>query len=965
MKIISLSYAVRLALLGLTAAGVGGAGVAAAQQPSSETATGSPAAEVGAPVVLADATTVGEGDGVESDAGADAGDASDSEQVRSERDESTAGEGEIGEVVVTARQKTAAEQVADERIAQEVPVDIVGAAQISRVGDSTVSLALRRLPGVTLVGDQFIYIRGLGERYSSTTLNGASVPSPDLTRNVIPLDLFPAEIVESLTVQKGYSPDKPAAFGGGNVDIRTRTIPEELTAYVQVGTGWNADSSGSGLSYRGGGADRWGRDDGTRALPGQVSQAIQDYRGGLGVQDIYQSLIRQGGIRTVAEAEAINRGLITSLNRTLEPTERSLDPDLSMEAGLGTSFDVTEGSLWKAGFLVLGDYGNQWRNRERINRSVTDPEGDADFTARTTHQVNLTGSAALGLDFAEEQTFGANFIYLRNTEDEASITTGTNQNFRRENGDQLRNYRVRYEERDLRVYQLQGRHELGEETLAALDHLGPSAFVQSLQGLTFDWYWSRSEAGTDLPSEVTYSAQDQVDPQTGSVLRTFVRPSATSAEYRFSELLDDVRSRGFSVAMPLTFGPAQLLVSGGGDYYQKARSYLQNQLNFGSTVASASGVLQGTPESVFTDANVLDPRNGFALSIGGIGTESYLAGETIGAGWGKFDLKWGESWRISGGARHEDFLRVVAPVNPLQFDVNRSKIVLPPGSGVESLARQQDDWYPALAVTYIRPGFWADDFQLRFGFSQTTARPDLREVSGATYIDPLTEARVRGNPDLVNADLTNLDIRAEWFFAGGDNFTVSLFHKDIQAPIETVEGAGSDDNVSLGFVNAESAELYGIEFEWLKSLGFVSGNTWSDPFFVSGNLTVSDSTLTIGEAAGLNLTNNERRMSQHSPIIANVQLGYDSPGGKHSASLVYAYFGERVFFAGRGGADDAVEQPFHSVDVVWSWYPIEPLTLKLRAQNLLDSDTVIEQGGVDVLEQTIGRTFKFDVTYRF
>jgi TonB-dependent receptor len=928
MKKIPLSHAVRLALLGLTAVGIAGAaGVARAQEPAGET----------------------------SEAG----------QVRSDVEESTAAEGEIGEVVVTSRQRTAAEEVADERLAQEVPVDIVGAAQISRVGDSTVSLALRRLPGVTLVGDQFIYIRGLGERYSSTTLNGASVPSPDLTRNVIPLDLFPAEIVESLSVQKGYSPDKPAAFGGGNVDIRTRTIPEELTAYAQVGTGWNSDSSDDGLSYRGGGADRWGRDDGTRAVPGQITDAIQEYQGRLGVQDIYQALIRQGGIRTVAEAEAINRGLITSLNRQLEPTERSLDPDLSVEAGLGTSFDVTEGSLWKAGFLVLGDYGNQWRNRERVNRSVTDPEGDADFTQRTTQQVNLTGSAAIGVDFAEEQTVGASFIYLRNTEDEASITTGTNQNFRRENGDQLRNYRVRYEERDLKVYQLRGRHELGEETLRSLESLGPSEIVQGLQGLTFEWYWSRAEAGTDLPSEVTYSAQDQIDPQTGALIRTFIRPSATSAEYRFSELDDDVRSRGFSLGMPLTFGPVQVLVSGGGDYYQKARSYLQNQLNFGSTTASTSGVLQGTPDSVFTDANVLDPRNGFALSIGGIGTESYLAGETIGAGWGKFDLKWGESWRVSGGARHEDFQRVVVPVNPLEFDADRGKIVLPPGSGVESLARQQDDWYPALAVTYIKPGFWADDFQLRFGFSQTTARPDLREVSSATYIDPLTEARVRGNPDLINADLTNFDIRAEWFFAGGDNFTTSLFYKDIQDPIETVEGAGSDDNVSLGFINAESAEVYGIEFEWLKSLGFVSGNTWSDPFFVSGNLTLSDSTLTIGEAAGLNLTNNERRLSQHSPVIANVQLGYDAPSGKHSASLVYAYFGERVFFAGRGGADDAVEQPFNSVDVVWSWYPIEPLTVKFRAQNILDEKTVIEQGGVDVLEQTIGRTYKFDVTYRF
>ena len=144
---------------------------------------------------------------------------------------------------------------------------MISIEQISRVGDSTVSTALRRLPGVTLVGDQFIYIRGLGERYSSTTVNGAYVPSPDLTRNVIPMDLFPSEIVESLSIQKGYSADQPAAFGGGNVDIRTRTIPDDFEFNVQFGIGTNSENSDDGIDYPGGSDDELGTDDGTRAMP--------------------------------------------------------------------------------------------------------------------------------------------------------------------------------------------------------------------------------------------------------------------------------------------------------------------------------------------------------------------------------------------------------------------------------------------------------------------------------------------------------------------------------------------------------------------------------------------------------------------------------------------------------------------------------------------------------------------------
>ena len=86
----------------------------------------------------------------------------------------------------------------------------------------------------------------------------------------------------------------------------------------------------------------------------------------------------------------------------------------------------------------------------------------------------------------------------------------------------------------------------------------------------------------------------------------------------------------------------------------------------------------------------------------------------------------------------------------------------------------EDDVYPALALTRMMRDVWAEDFQLRFGLSETVARPDLREISASTYIDPLTETRIRGNPELVTSAIDNLDVRAEWFFENGDNFTVSL-----------------------------------------------------------------------------------------------------------------------------------------------------------------------------------------------
>jgi TonB-dependent receptor len=869
--------------------------------------------------------------------------------------------GPIEEIVVIGRQQSAAEQVIEERLNLDVVADIIAAEQIRRTGDSTVSLALRRLPAVTLVGDQYIYIRGLGERYSSTLLNAAYVPSPDLTRNVIPLDLFPAEIVDSLSIQKGYSPEMPAAFGGGSINIRTRAIPETPVLAFQVGSGWNTDSSDKGWGYKGGGDDWLGTDDGTRALPGEIKGAISSYQGDLSPAGIYRGLVRDGQAHTFAEAEQINRGLATSLYRELDLKPQSLDPDLDLEGAAGNTWTIGESGDWKVGALAVVDYKNHWRNRTRTVRSVTNPDTDTSETLRTTNTVVLTGTATAGVNYADEQQVQVTGIYLRNTDDEASLTTGNNFNFQRSSGDQFRNYRVRYEEREFEVLQLSGRHTLGAATR---ELLGDWNALEQLDGLTFGWYYSDATANTDIPTEALFSARDLVDPATGALQSTAIRASTTAADYRYTTLEDEVNSYGWNLGFPFEFGNSSLELSGGWDYYDKGRSYLQTQLGLGTTASAALPALEGAPGDVFTDDNILALGNAFILSLGGIGTESYVAGETVDAYWGKVDWTWNDRWRVMAGVRWEDFARVSVPVDQYEFDTTVGKIPLSLAD-IEDSAVAEDGYYPAVALTYMLNDLWAERFQLRFGWSETTARPDLREVSNATYIDPLTEARVRGNPDLVSSDLSNFDLRAEWLFSTGDSFTASLFYKKIDQPIETIAAAGTDDNVAITFINADTADLYGVEFEGLLGFGSLfSGNSWADAFFLSGNVTLSDSEITIGNSA-LNLTSNKRRLTQHAPWVVNLQFGFDAPNERHSASLAYNSAGERVFFAGRGGAPDAYEQPFNSLDLVYSYYPTQAMSLKLRLQNLLDEKVVIKQGGVDVLEQTVGMNVKLDLSYRF
>lgn len=883
--------------------------------------------------------------------------------------EGVAGEGVIGEIeeiVVLGRFKSAATDIVSERIDSDVPMDLLDGDSISRVGDSDVAQALRRMPGLTVAQGKFVYVRGLGERYSSAQLNGALVPSPDLTRNVLPLDIFPTIIIDSLAVQKGFSPEMPAAFGGGNVDIRTKRVPEDRVFSVKVNTGWNTESGDAGLAYPGGGDDRLGEDDGTRALPGAIRQAIDAYQGNLSEVNIFNVLRRDGGEPTLAEARGVNRRLATTLNRNIDIRPRNLPADFKGEITGGYRWSLNED--WEFGFLGLGSYSRDWRNRMRVNRFVANPQTDFSRTQRTVQAVSITGSLSLGLRFTDDHEVGAMSMLLRNTEDEASLSLTCQQgqfnDCADDNPTQGRVADIRFEERALIVHQLTGDHTLGEATLEMLP--GFLRFAEVLRDARFAWYYSSATATTDIPNEVRVGAIDVLDAPYGNVLSTRVRSSGTAAEFRFSDLDDDAETWGSDLTFPLRLGAADIELSAGYDYARKARAYKQLSVGLGSTAPAFSAIAEGTPSEVFSDANLLNPNNGFItlLGIGGFGLESYFAAQTTEGAYGKFDVLINEEWRVSGGVRWENFMQASLPVDLLDFGPGRVPFT---AREIADSTINMDDAYPALSVTYIRPGFWAEDFQARFGWGRTVARPDLREVSQATYIDPLTEARVRGNPFLDPSNLSNFDIRAEWFWGNGDNLTVSAFHKDVKAPIETVQGAATEDNILYGFVNADSAGVHGIELEGLKGLGFLAGHVgeWVDQFYVAGNLTLSDSEMNLraGGVAG-NITNTSRRMARQSDWVVNLQIGFDSFNGKHSATLVYNGFGERVFFAGIDSFEDAYEQPFHALDFVYSWFATDNLTAKVRIKNLLDRQVRIEQDGVTILEQSVGTSALFDVKWQ-
>lgn len=859
----------------------------------------------------------------------------------------------LEEVVVFAKLKSAADDVIVERLETDVVADIIDAETIGRIGDSNVASALRRVPGVTLVDDKFVFIRGLGERYSNSLLNGAVIPSPDLTRNVIPLDIFPTSILKSLAVKKSYSAEMPAAFSGGLIDIRTRSIPDQLTFSIEVGGKQNIDTHGDVLTYSGGDDDGRGSDDGSRALATELMSAVNQYRGSLSSINILNSIQLGDGTKTLADAAVINRDLALMLNRDIDITEQSQDFSGSLETNVGNNFYLENGM--ELGFMLGAAYGSEWSNKEAIDRSFGDPEDIFAKKTQSVRNVNLTGNASFGWRWYDDHRVETTSIFLRNTDDKASITDSFTSSFPLSDGRGFRQYGTRFEERNLMVNQIRGFHRFGGITR---DMIGFDKLAW-LDELTLTWFYSDSTSRTDIPNETNVLYKTTVDSVTAEVLTQNLQASSSAGDFRFTDLDDEVESYGYDLKLPLLMSFGEVTLSAGYRYSQKARSYEQLQFGLGTDSTAVAQASTGQVSEIFSDAQILDSANGFGIEVVGSNGESYLAALTNTSAYGTVDILYDDTWRLTLGARWEDYNQVGVPWNPLKYE--GCQISCDEQQLLQSVFKD-DDFYPSVSVTYIKPDFWAEDFQLRFGYSETLVRPDLREITPSSYIDPITDARVSGNDNVVPSVVENIDLRAEWFFSNGDNFTASLFFKDIQNPIEFFEAAAFEEALATEIINAESSTVYGLELEWLKGLGFLGERF--DPLFVAGNMTVLDSELTAGQFADAP-TNETRPMAGASDYAVNFQLGYDSSDGVHSAMLIYNVFGERLYFAGRNGSPDAYEQPFNSLDLTYFYYPTDQVTVKLKLKNLLDEQIEITQNDIVTHEETPGTVVALDVKWSF
>ena len=819
------------------------------------------------------------------------------------------------EIVVTGRYES--RSIDQSRFASGV-LDVLNADDFALTGDSDVAGALSRVTGVTIVDDKFIYVRGLGERYSSTQFNKASLPSPDPARRIVPLDLFPSGVMKQLSIQKTYVPSLPGDFSGGAVELTTRDIPGERELKFDFSIEYNSETTFKKKRWHDGDGRDWtGFEGGFRDFPGGLS-GVRDEDGFLpDSTELSDDQLRQVGI---------------ALDRSFGTDRLTLNPNIGADFSYGDSKELKSGST--LGWLIGAQYKNDWQytDEERRTsklRSVVENGEIRAITVQANDFVqeeleNTIGYSTLATtEFAmsDSNLFKGTLFYTRLSDKRLIEDLG----FLDENDRTVRDTSTEWEERQLWSLQLNGEH-----------------FFSDWAGLRIDWGTTFAQAFRDKPDTRFYQYE-----QTGTGEFIFADESGSNLR-QWEDLQDDSLDFYVNGEIPveLTDEVLSTLKVGVKRFHKERESNLRKFRYLERFPGDEfDAVRRGDIGDVFGDDNI--GREKWELDENTQFTDSYTAEETIEGVFFQTDTEIGPDWRLMAGARYEDSSQKTA-TRAVQ------------GGTAVSANLEKSFILPALTLTWS----FRSDMQLRAAYSQTINRPDIREISEASYLDPEDRDIFTGNPALTIAEIKNYDLRWEWYYGGLDNLQLALFYKEFSDPIEeTLLLAGGQ--VRRTYENAEGAELYGAEFAIRQGLEFLGD--WSRDFYVKFNGALMDSEVTASREA-INQTNPKRKLQGQSDWVMNLQLTYDNQPADFQATLAFNAFGERISDVGVNGLDDAYEQTLPLLDLNlrygFTWNEI-PMRLKLKLKNLLDPDHEVNRGGVIERRSNEGRSLSIGLEMAF
>lgn len=818
-----------------------------------------------------------------------------------------------GLTVSAAAERGSTSSLLMERARATVVQDAIGSDQISRSPDGDAAAALKRVPGLSVVDGKFAYVRGLGERYSSTTLDGAPLASPVPDKKVIPLDLFPSGFLESIVTAKSFSPDQPGDYAGGLVQLRTKDFPTLRVLSLSVSGGWNSVSTfADGLGYAGSGLDVVGFDDGLRDLPAAVPRDVPLTSAYIASADLYE----------------IGR----SFGGDWGPTpQEGLAPNTSVGLSFGDDLDL--GGDRRLGFILSASYGRSVSVKKNLVERVfaasggSDPE--LDYTGEQTERsVTLGGMFNVTYQPSSTSQIKLATLYNRIADDASRILTG----FQLDANTDLRNTRIRYLGQSLLNAQLSGEHVLG--------FLGDASF---------DWRGGFSRASRYEPNtrEVLYRRL----PDGRFAFENFVQ----SGSIFHQDMVDDGLSGGVSLSLPFEFRGEAADIAVGGSFNRRTRDAYTRRFRFtpsaGAVIGSEIRTLE--PNRLFARQNI--GPGGFQIQEATFRTDNYDAEENIGAGFVRADIELLPRLKASGGVRVETTRQEVAP-----HDFFESGLDPLPGAD-----RSSTDLLPALNLTWEV----VDGFNLRSSISRTLARAELRELAPFSFADYAGGYLVSGNPRLELSLIRNYDLRAEWFPTASAVLAVSGFYKEFDSPLEAVVLPSTE--LIKSWVNADGATNIGVELEARSDLGFLSDALAN--VSLNANLTLVSSDVSTGSVARIHIpgtgdvdlavVDRERPLQGQSPYVVNLGLSWFEPGSGASASVLFNRFGERIDAVGGQGTPDIYEEGRNQLDVVVEAPLLRGWTAKLSAGRILGNQVEYTQGGDVLRSWDQGRTLSLGFSW--
>lgn len=766
--------------------------------------------------------------------------------------------------------------------------DALGSEDIAKTPDGSASAAARRIVGASVVGGQFLFVRGLGGRYSNVRLNGIPLPSTDPDLPGFQLDLFPTALLSSLTIAKTFTPDMPGNFAGGSLNVETRSFPETFLLRLNLGLSGDTLTTGRSLSsFSGGATDFLGFDDGSRALPEEVPS---------------QKLFGPSRQNPEAGFPSVERDEIGKAfpNRWAATKTYGL-PNVSLGASLGNTVATPAGDL---GYFFTFGYRSRFRRElEHINSYRLDETGSVvvqdDFLRETTRfDAQLGSLGTVSYAPVEAHQFSLVGLMTQSGSDQARNTEG----YSEAEGAEAQQRQSQFVERRLLFGQVLGKHK-------------------GLLEKSLDVAWQMNASGVRRyqPDSTTYFA---VNGANGLALTD----SLGTGEHLYS----DLNESSFGGGLGVNVNPVDEVQMRAG-YMGRSSSRQFGLRRFKARFIGAAQDRTLAPEELYAPEN-----SGSLWRMEELSTplDGFDASQALHAGYGMLDIPVGSRLRVIGGARREEFLQRVQARPP--YEPWSSEQPANDNEQQQRAHRRDGDWLPALSVI----GVLSEQMNVRGAYGATVARPELREVAPFASQDFIRRRLIQGNPSLSRTYIHNFDLRWEMFPSGTEVFAVSAFYKLFDKPIESVIiNTGGD----LSFDNIDAAQSYGAELEARWSLGALTPSlaAWS----MVANLALIQSRIELSESQANVATTRRRPMAGQSPFIVNASLGYEPEGSPFSMFLYYNVFGRRIQDAGRLGLPDVYEEPLHQLDCAVFFRPDEHWVVSLAGANVLLQSERYTQGG--------------------